>query len=810
MSRKIYSTILSSVLTVSMLSNSITYGTVENREDYEDHSDTSSCNELISYGEAVDDQYIVVTNDELSDDIESKQLMTETMDTDHEMYVVNMSEEEAMNIINDDNIVAVEEDFIVSANSIDRNNTKSDIKKRLEKEKNFLKTKITKKPELPKMPSFFTKPELNARPELTKKPELAVRPELTNKPELTTAPELTDNTEFIDDTDILNDPELIWNPEFMENQELPEYSVNDDYEWNIQSINAEALSEKIDTQDKVKIAILDSGVDRISNVNIEDSVCLVTDEDQITPMFEDLTGHGTSIASIIAGNGKDGVLGINPDAEIYSVKILDKDNTAPVSRIIEGIYWCIDNDIDIINMSFGTNRYSAALEQAVKNAYDAGILMIGAAGNNATDVEYPAAFNEVMAVASVNPEAQISNFSNTGEELEIAAPGEKIKAAGFFGGTIVTHGTSIAVPHVVGVASLLWEKDTSKSSEFIRQLIDYSAKNIENTDDCGLIDADYALSIYNDFEEIFGNGTTAEDDIAIPENTEEADKFESISDDENYVEGLWNKSDHELSVANGITNLQLTSDEVKVIKLGAVYPDTVDALKKATPHPQWHGYYYNACNYIGCYQLVQRIAKGAGNIDCYTDGNNPIPGLSNSDYLAIKNCFGRNSETFCGKSYASIINDNCKLQYKYSLNSEADKKRASRYRRCFIYGLSMHILADTFAHSAYTVKGEKINHEGGSGKVGKADDRSYLESRFECVKRGVGKALQNLQNNTAYGYLDFATACEREYYRDEDHTFYIRHLLYYAEKNGVESGTYLHRVLSYVDLYTNRGNNYTA
>ena len=791
MSKKIYFTILSSVLTATMLSNSITYGAVENWEDYGDYIDVSSCNELISDGESVDDQYIVVTNEELSDDIESKQLMTETMDTDHEMYVVNMSEEEAMNIINDDNIVAVEEDFIVSANSVNSNNTKPDVRKRIEKEKNLLKNFYTKKTEFLKKPAFI------------------VRPELTEKPEPATISELTDNIELINDTEILNDPELIWNPEFMENQALQNYSVNDDYEWNIQSINAEELNEKIETQDKVKIAILDSGVDRISNVNIADSVCLVTDEDQITPMFEDLTGHGTSIASIIAGDGEDGVRGINPDAQIYSVKVLDKDNAAPISRIIEGIYWCIDNDIDIINMSFGTNRYSAALEQAVKTAYDAGILMIGAAGNNATDVEYPAAFNEVMAVASVNPEAQISDFSNTGEELEIAAPGEKIKAAGFFGGTIVTHGTSIAVPHVVGVASLLWEKDTSKSSEFIRQLIDYSAKNIENNDDCGLIDADYALSIYDDFEEFFDNEKSDEYVMTIPENTEAADIFENISDDENYVEGLWNKSDHETTISNGITNLQLTSDEVKVIKLGAVYPDTIDALKTATPHPQWHGYYYNACNYIGCYQLVQRIAKGAGNIDSYSDRNNPIPGLSDSDYLVIKNCFGKNSATFCDKSYASIINDNCKLQYKYSLNTEADRKRASRYRRCFIYGLSMHIIADTFAHSACTIYGEKINHEGGSGKVGKADDRTYLESRFECAKRGVGKALQNLQNNTAYGYLDFATACEREYYRNDGHTFYIRHLLYYAEKNGVQSGSYLHRVLSYVDLYNNRGSDYT-
>lgn len=107
-------------------------------------------------------------------------------------------------------------------------------------------------------------------------------------------------------------------------------------------------------------------------------------------------------------------------------------------------------------MSFGTSTYSNAMKKAVEDAYDAGILMVGASGNNAGKVEYPAAFKEVMAVAATTPEAEISSFSNTGKELEIAAPGEKIQTASFFGGSVVTHGTSIAVPHVVGVASLLW------------------------------------------------------------------------------------------------------------------------------------------------------------------------------------------------------------------------------------------------------------------------------------------------------------------------------------------------------------------
>lgn len=717
MNKRIYASVFSSIMSICMFSNYISYNISASTENIVDYNNTSLYNELTSDSETIDGQYIVVTNDKISDDIESTQLTSEITNLDYGMYVVNLNADDMINIINDENITSLEEDFIISANSVNCDNNRYTV----------------------------------------------------NKYQSSTHPK------------------------------------QNDYEWNIQAINAENLSEEIETQDKVKIAILDSGVDRISNVDVADSICLVSEESQITPMFEDMTGHGTAIASIIAGDGEDGIRGINPNAEIYSVKVLDKNNTAPVSRIIKGIYWCIDNDIDIINMSFGTNRYSPALEQAVKAAYNSGILMIGAAGNNAGDVEYPAAFDEVMAVGSVNPEAQISDFSNTGEELEIAAPGEKIKASGFFCGTIVTHGTSISVPHVVGVASLLWEKDTSKSNEFIRQLINYSAKNIENTDECGLVDANYALCIYDVFVDNFDNKLLTVNDLVIPENNQDPTKFESINEDENYVEGLWKGEDHKQPISDVYEGLNISTDDVTVIKLGAVYPDIADELQTATPHPQWHGY-YEGCNYIGCYQLVQRIGKGAGNIDSYTN-NNPIPGLSQYDYLKIKNCFGKNSETFCGKSYASIINS-VSLYDEYDMSTEAGRKQAARYRRCFIYGLSMHIMADTFAHSAYTVNGEKINHKGGDGKVGKADDKKYLKSRYECTKRGVGKAMQNLQNNTAYGYLDFATACEREY-NLPDHTFYIRNLFINAYYNGLPSNSYLYNVIKYVDLVLNLGSDYT-
>ena len=106
-----------------------------------------------------------------------------------------------------------------------------------------------------------------------------------------------------------------------------------------------------------------------------------------------------------------------------------------------------------------------------------------------------------MAVGSVDSNGVISDFCSTGEDMEVVAPGELIKSTGGFGGEIIESGTSMAVPHVVGIASLLWQKDKSKSADFIRQLINESANCLgnENIYGNGLVDLEYALEIYNEF-----------------------------------------------------------------------------------------------------------------------------------------------------------------------------------------------------------------------------------------------------------------------------------------------------------------------
>ena len=311
-----------------------------------------------------------------------------------------------------------------------------------------------------------------------------------------------------------------------------------DSQWNLKSIHVDKAKDTA-TDEKVKVALLDSGIDYQEGLNVKERVNLIEDDNEFSPMFEDSSNHGTSIASlIVSNNGK--VKGINKNVELYSARILDENKQAPISRVVEGIYWAIDKKVNIISISFGTNQYSEALKQAIDEANAKGILVIAAAGNqgeNGTDnVEYPAAFENVVAVGSVDSKAEVSDFSSTGKEVDVVAPGEAVRATGAFGETMVTSGTSMAVPHVVGAASLLWQKDTSKSKDFIKNLLEESARNVGDKESYGngLIDYEYAEKQYTKAEEQYEQGQ----DIELKDNTKTIKTYNNSSD-ENKVSGTW-------------------------------------------------------------------------------------------------------------------------------------------------------------------------------------------------------------------------------------------------------------------------------
>ncbi|MGN1132080.1 MAG: S8 family serine peptidase, partial [Ruminococcus sp.] len=256
-----------------------------------------------------------------------------------------------------------------------------------------------------------------------------------------------------------------------------------------------------------------------------------------------------------------GVTGVNPNAEIYSVRVLDDNIEAPLSRIVEGIQWGIDNNMDIINMSFGTNTNSSILRTAIKEADEAGILLISATGNdNTKGVQYPASYPEVLAVGSMDENSQISDFTSVGEELDVIAPGEKIETTGIFGTINGTEGTSVATAQVSAVASKILEKDKSKTPDFVKKLIIASSKRVEDAEMVtGAVDLNYALEIYDDFAQNY----TQNEDVQEYTNPQTPEEYDS----DGFVKGLWLGENH-AEMANKAGTFT-TGNNLKLIIAGA-------------------------------------------------------------------------------------------------------------------------------------------------------------------------------------------------------------------------------------------------
>lgn len=531
-----------------------------------------------------------------------------------------------------------------------------------------------------------------------------------------------------------------------------------DSQWNLKSIHVDKANDTA-TDEKVKVALLDSGIDYQEGLNVKERVNLIEDDNEFSPMFEDSSNHGTSIASlIVSNNGK--VKGINKNVELYSARILDENKQAPISRVVEGIYWAIDKKVNIISISFGTNQYSEALKQAIDEANAKGILVIAAAGNqgeNGTDnVEYPAAFENVVAVGSVDSKAEVSGFSSTGKEVDVVAPGEAVRATGAFGETMVTSGTSMAVPHVVGAASLLWQKDTSKSKDFIKNLLEESARNLGDKESYGngLIDYEYAEKQYTKAEEQYEQGQ----DIELKDNTKTIKTYNNSSD-ENKVSGTWSLDSHqEYLTKNGVN--------IPAMKKGAIYSDQEESgVRGMDANPDFHGLFrrklssdnYEVVNYLASYRFLIKIANEYGKGNTYTGVKKAdIPGLTDNSWSKMRSAISKIQSKSFFKNY-----------------SNANKK-------AFIFGMAMHTATDTIAHSSHKYGIRK------SGKWGRikhplADDTTYEKRRFPLAYR--------IERNNLYRYQgkrsDVAVCHDFHAAGDTNGTYYVNDssLKYYRVGN---------------------------
>lgn len=481
---------------------------------------------------------------------------------------------------------------------------------------------------------------------------------------------------------------------------VPEDSLNYDYEWNLKAIHAtqEETDNSSENAGMVKIAVLDSGICVTDKLNVSQYINLVTEEDFVIPYDNDGTGHGTAVAGIIgAKNDGIGMVGVNPGADLYSVKIFDEFNMAPLSRVIAGVQWAIENNINIINMSFGTHVNSNALHLIIQEAYDAGILMVAAAGNNGSYVEYPAAFSEVIAVGATNTTGQRADFSAKGSELEIMAPGENILSTSFFDGYSAESGTSMAAPHVAGAAAVLWARDMSKPADFIRQLLIVSANKTVNQDNTeygyGLLDVSYALEMYDEFERVYA--PEGMNSYPLPEN----DAYVEELNDSGYVIGSWVAGDHETLVVNGATGTTLSAYHKMIMRKAVRIADDA-AYSASTDYIAIHAGGMSGSlsggsskNYVLSLQFLYHAAyllKNNASTDYVT--------LINKAASDVKAKTGSIVDTKLVEAAKNVAIDTFDFYDKQYNDSILYPQKTNIERAYKVLGFALHLAGDIFAH----------------------------------------------------------------------------------------------------------------
>lgn len=285
----------------------------------------------------------------------------------------------------------------------------------------------------------------------------------------------------------------------------PDHSIraqtipNDPYfsrQWNLKQLKMTEVWDYIKLDKKVKVAVIDTGIitdhpDLAANIGRGyDTIDDDNDPTDPDPHFS----HGTHVAGIIAAisNNNSGIAGIAPNVEIMPIRVIGTGG-GNISNLIEGISWAKDNGADIINLSLASSGSSISLKKAIKEAVESGITVIASSGNQGLNqVSYPAYYPEVISVGAVGPTGERAYYSNYGPELDLMAPGGDdtvlktdnntiLSTAGPGAKYMMAQGTSMAAPHVSGIAALLYSNGI-KNPEKIKKTLKKTATPLEQSE----------------------------------------------------------------------------------------------------------------------------------------------------------------------------------------------------------------------------------------------------------------------------------------------------------------------------------------
>ena len=391
--------------------------------------------------------------------------------------------------------------------------------------------------------------------------------------------QLSDEKSVLETVEVFNKNEFItWaEPNYiMKLSAKPNDSLYDQ-QWANRKVNLEPGWDIITSWDNmnngntIKVAVIDSGIipnheDLFANIEPTEGKDYIDDDSNPIDESTDYS-HGTHVSGIIGAvsNNNTGIAGVNSNVEIVPIRVFDTNGSPQTTTdIAEAINYAVEKNVDIINMSFGGTQ-SFTMHEPIINAYNKGIILIAAAGNDGNDVFYPAKFPETIAVGATDINNNITSYSNTGFELDLVAPGGTS-----INGILSTnlnetnkmyaqmYGTSMATPYVSGVASLLLSNGVSPSQIRYRltsTAVDLGPLGKDSTYGYGLVDA-YGALINKRLKRPYVFAATKENGSIniqsefIRVNDDNTYKLEEISED-NVIIVAWRDVDGDKNISPG-------------------------------------------------------------------------------------------------------------------------------------------------------------------------------------------------------------------------------------------------------------------
>jgi subtilisin len=274
----------------------------------------------------------------------------------------------------------------------------------------------------------------------------------------------------------------------------------DQVPWGVRAIYNDDLIETTSGGVGVNVAVLDTGV-LMTHPDLKDRIAQCKDFTSAkTPMIdgkcEDKNGHGTHVAGIIAADGGAdglGIYGVAPEANIFAYRVCGNNGSCWADDIAGAITAAANQGANIINMSLGSDVESTMIKSAINYAVSKNVLVVAAAGNDGPDIgsiDYPGANPNVIAVGAFDVSLEMADWSSRGVnsntekgvieegDVEFAAPGVIIESTWKDGGYLILSGTSMATPHISGLAAQIWNKSAEDPDSDTRALLKSFVKEI--------------------------------------------------------------------------------------------------------------------------------------------------------------------------------------------------------------------------------------------------------------------------------------------------------------------------------------------